>query len=100
MTEDQTRKARDIITALSGALTLAAPALPAPGPGIARLVAAGLGAAAAMIDQGASLDEAVHRIQRVRRIDTTEVDADARRRADALPSSANPPSGEPNHPED
>lgn len=77
--------ARDIIAALSGALTLAAPALPAPGPAIARIVAAGLGAAAAMLDQGASLEEAAHRIQRVRRIDTSAIDAEARARAEKLP---------------
>lgn len=96
MSPEETRSARGIITALSGALTLAAPALPEPGPAIARIVAAGLGAAAAMIDDGASLEEAAHRIRRVRRIDTTAEDAEARARADALPSKG----AEPDHPED
>lgn len=95
MSPEETRTARGLLTALAGAATLAAPALPGAGAAIARVIAAGLGAAAAMIDQGATLEEATHRIHRVRRIDTTATDAAARAKADALPSSA-----EPDHPED
>ena len=86
MSPEETRTTRELLSALSGAAALAAPALPGPGPGIARIVAAGLGAAAAMLDQGASLEEATQRIHRVRRIDSSAVD-DARARADALPTT-------------
>lgn len=77
---------RALLTALAGALALAAPALPGLGAVVARIVGAALGAAAIAIDSGATVDEVLARIHRVGRIDTRPEDAALDARIAALPS--------------
>lgn len=80
---------RKILQHLAGAATLAAPALPQLGQAIARILAAALGASAALIDAGAkSVEEVVASIRRVGRIDTSSEDAELDARIAALPRSA------------
>lgn len=83
---------KSILSALAGAATLAAPALPALGASVARILAAALGAAAALIDQGAASDaEIIASIRRVGRIDTSVEDAALDALIAALPSRSQPP---------
>lgn len=80
---------RKILMSLAGAATLAAPALPALGQSIARILAVALGASAALIDAGAkTTEEIVASIRRVGRLDTSSEDAELDARIAALPQSA------------
>lgn len=60
---------------LAGAATSLAVALPAPGDTIARVIATGLGVVGLMLREGATVDEAIAAIRRVRHIDTRADDA-------------------------
>lgn len=86
---------RAILTALSGAIVLAAPALPGVGAIVARILAASLGAAAAALDSGLSVDDVIARIHRVGRLDTHTEDAAADARIAALAHRPVPPVLEP-----
>lgn len=70
---------------LAGAATSVSVALPAPGDIIARLIAAGLGVAGLMLREGATPQQAVDAIKRVRHIDTSADDAAVDRKVDAKP---------------
>ena len=68
-------KTRRILSDLAGAATAVATVLPEPGGIVARVIAAALGVASAMLSQGATPQQAVDAIKRVRHIDTRADDA-------------------------
>lgn len=71
---------------LAGAATSLAVALPAPGDTIARVIATGLGVVGLMLREGATVDEAIAAIRRVKHIDTRADDAAVDAKVDAKPS--------------
>jgi len=71
---------------LAGAATSLSVALPAPGDIIARVIATGLGVVGLLLREGASVDEAIAAIRRVRHIDTHADDAAVDAKIDAKPS--------------
>ena len=71
---------------LAGAATSLAVALPAPGDTIARVIATGLGVVGLMLREGATVDEAIAAIRRVRHIDTRADDAAVDAKVAAKPS--------------
>lgn len=71
---------------LAGAATSLAVALPAPGDTIARVIATGLGVVGLMLREGASADEAIAAIRRVKHIDTRADDAAVDAKNAAKPS--------------
>jgi hypothetical protein len=71
---------------LAGAATSLSVALPAPGDAIARVIATGLGVVGLLLREGASVDEAIAAIRRVRHIDTRADDAAVDAKVAAKPS--------------
>lgn len=79
---------RKLLADLAGAATAVALSgvLPEPGSLVMRIISAGLGAASAMLLQGATPQQAVDTIKRVRHIDTRADDAAVDAKVDAKPS--------------
>jgi len=74
------------LATLSGAATAAGTVLTGPSAVVARVIAASLGVASAMLSQGATPQQAVDAIKRVRHIDTRADDAAVDAKVDAKPS--------------
>lgn len=75
MNETERATAQATLATLSGAATAAGAVLTGVGGIVARVISAALGVASAMLSQGATPQQAVDAIKRVRHIDTTEDDA-------------------------
>ncbi len=74
------------LATLSGAATAAGTVLTGPSAIVARVIAASLGVASAMLSQGATPQQAVDAIKRVRHIDTHADDAAVDAKIAAKPS--------------
>lgn len=89
MSPEERSSLRAIFSALAGAATTfavaTASALPAPAGIVARVLAAALGSVSLMLREGASIEEAIGAIKRVRHIDTSADDAAVDAKVDAKP---------------
>ena len=74
------------LATLSGAATAAGTVLTGPSAIVARVIAASLGVASAMLSQGATPQQAVDAIKRVRHLDVRADDAAVDAKIDAKPS--------------
>ncbi len=86
MSADPKAELSRTLALLAGAATSLSVALPAPGDIIARVIATGLGVVGLLLREGASVDEAIAAIRRVRHIDTRADDAAVDAKIDAKPS--------------
>ncbi len=86
MSADPKAELSRTLALLAGAATSLSVALPAPGDTIARVIATGLGVVGLLLREGASVDEAIAAIRRVRHIDTRADDAVVDAKIDSKPS--------------
>lgn len=83
--EAERAAAQATLATLSGAATAAGAVLTGVGGIVARVISAALDVASAMLSQGATPQQAVDAIKRVRHIDTSADDAAVDRKVDAKP---------------
>jgi hypothetical protein len=88
--EKRKRELIEVLKALAGAATLAAPSLPGVGATIARVIAVGLGTVSLLMQEGATLEEALATVKRVRHIDTSVEDQRTDAAIAAKPVSVDP----------
>ena len=85
MNDTERAAAQATLATLSGAATAAGAVLTGVGGIVARVISAALGVASAMLSQGATPQQAVDAIKRVRHIDTSADDAAVDLKVDAKP---------------
>lgn len=85
MNESERAAAQATLATLSGAATAAGAVLTGVGGIVARVISAALGVASAMLSQGATPQQAVDAIKRVRHLDTSADDAAVDAKVDAKP---------------
>ena len=83
MNEAERAAAQATLATLSGAATAAGAVLTGVGGIVARVISAALGVASAMLSQGATPQQAVDAIKRVRHLDTSADDAAVDRKVEA-----------------
>ena len=83
MNEAERAAAQATLATLSGAATAAGAVLTGVGGIVARVISAALGVASAMLSQGATPQQAVDAIKRVRHLDTSVDDAAVDRKVEA-----------------
>lgn len=83
MNETERAAAQATLATLSGAATAAGAVLTGVGGIVARVISAALGVASAMLSQGATPQQAVDAIKRVRHLDTSTDDAAVDAKVDA-----------------
>ena len=88
MNEAERAAAQATLATLSGAATAAGAVLTGVGGIVARVISAALGVASAMLSQGATPQEAIAAIKRVRHLDTSADDAGVDAKVDAKPTRA------------
>lgn len=79
---------REALTAAAGGATALSVALPEPAATVARVTAAALGTAAALVDQGQTPEQVIAAMHRARRIDTAAEDAAVDALVNAKPSAS------------
>jgi hypothetical protein len=86
---------REALTVAAGGASAIALALPEPASTVAKITAAALGTAAALIDQGQTPEQIIASLHRARRIDTSVEDAalDALIAAKPIAVTPEPPPG-------